>query len=65
LAPELNVSSFGKTLEEAKHSLEETVEAFLEECRLQGTFEEVLEESGFLKRDNRWLTRQPVVADGV
>lgn len=63
LAPELNVSSFGATLEEAKHSLEEAVEAFLEECRLQGTLEEVLEESGFLKRDNRWFSRQPVAAE--
>jgi|GEM_PF-600998 len=63
LAPELNVSSFGETLEEAKHSLEEAVEAFLEECRLLGTLDEVLEESGFLKRGNHWLSRQPVVVE--
>ena len=36
LALELNVSSFGETLDEARQSL--------------GTFEEVMEESGFTKR---------------
>jgi len=42
LAPELNVSSFGETLNEAKRSLQEAVEAFIEECEAMGTFEEVL-----------------------
>ncbi len=29
ICPELNVSSFGETVEEAKHSLYEAVEAFI------------------------------------
>jgi predicted RNase H-like HicB family nuclease len=33
LAPELNVSSFGETIDEAKESIKEGVAAFLEECR--------------------------------
>ena len=46
LCPELNVSSFGDTPQEAKDSLQEAVEAFLEGCEMPGTLEEVLEESG-------------------
>jgi len=63
LAPELNVSSFGETLNEAKRSLQEAVEAFIEECETMGTFEEVLEEAGFEKRGDQWLPRQPVAAE--
>ena len=53
LSPELNVSSFGETIDEAKESIEEAIEAFLEECREMGTFVEVLEESSFLRVDRR------------
>jgi predicted RNase H-like HicB family nuclease len=49
LAPELNVSSFGETPEEAQESITEALEAFLEECERMGTLEDILEESGFLK----------------
>jgi predicted RNase H-like HicB family nuclease len=63
LAPELSVSSFGETLEEAKRSLQEAVEAFLEECETLGSLEEVLEEAGFIKQDDTWLPRQPVAAE--
>lgn len=63
LAPELNVSSFGETLEEAKRSIQEAVEAFVEECERMGTLDEVMEEAGFLKRGDQWLPRQPVAAE--
>jgi len=63
LALELNVSSFGETLDEAKRSLQEAVEAFIEECETMGTLEEVMEEAGFVKKGDRWLPRQPVVAE--
>jgi predicted RNase H-like HicB family nuclease len=63
LAPELNVSSFGETLEEARQSLQEAVEAFTETCQAMGTFEEVMEESGFTKRGDSWLPRQPIAAE--
>ena len=46
VCPDLNVSSFGDTGEDAGHSLQEAVEAFLELCQEIGTFEEVLEEAG-------------------
>jgi predicted RNase H-like HicB family nuclease len=63
LAPELNVSSFGETLDEARRSLQEALEAFAETCQMMGTFDEAMEESGFTKRGDSWLPRQPVAAE--
>ena len=63
LAPELNVSSFDETLDEARRSLQEAVEAFAEVCQTMGTFDEVMEESGFTKRGDSWLPRQPIAAE--
>jgi predicted RNase H-like HicB family nuclease len=63
LAPELNVSSFGETLEEARQSLQEAVEAFAKTCQAMGTFEEVMEEAGFTKKRDSWLLRQPAAAE--
>ncbi|WP_369018031.1 type II toxin-antitoxin system HicB family antitoxin [Thermatribacter velox] len=63
VVPELNVSSYGETLEEARESLREAVEAFLEECERMGTLEEVMEEAGFVLRGDTWFSRQPVVAE--
>jgi predicted RNase H-like HicB family nuclease len=63
LAPELDVSSFGETLEDAKRSLREAAEAFVEECEEMGTLEEVLREAGFRREDHVWLPRQPLAAE--
>ncbi|MCX6584705.1 MAG: type II toxin-antitoxin system HicB family antitoxin [Candidatus Aminicenantes bacterium] len=60
VSPELNVSSFGETIYEAKESITEAIEAFFEECREMRTLNEVLEESGFLHVENSWQSRQPV-----
>ena len=63
LCPELNVSSFGETIDEVKASLKEAVEAFIEECEIMGTLEEVLEEAGFDKRlepSEAWVPRVPL-----
>ncbi len=66
MCPELNVSSFGDTIDEAKASLKEAIEAFVEECEIMGTLEEVLEEAGFDKRSEPsevWMPREPVVEE--
>jgi predicted RNase H-like HicB family nuclease len=63
VSPELNVSSFGDTVEEARESLREAVDAFIEECREMGTLEEVLEEAGFSRTDGNWQPRRPVFED--
>jgi len=63
LCPELNVSSFGDSVDEAKKSLVEAVTAFLEECKAMGTLEEVLEEAGFLQKGEAWLPREAIAKD--
>lgn len=63
LSPELNVSSFGDTIEDAKRSVREAIEAFVEECERMGTLEDVLEESGFSKINDSWESRRPVVEE--
>ena len=63
LCPELNVSSFGDSPEQALDSLKEAVSAFLEECRGMGTLEIVLEEAGYHRHPgepDRWVYRQPL-----
>ena len=63
VAPELNVSSVGKTKGEAKVSLREAVELFLEECKRMGTLEEVLTEAGFKIERKSWRSEDPLVAE--
>lgn len=63
LCPQLNVSSFGDTVDEAKESLLEAVEGFLEECERMDTAGEVLEESGFINNNGTWVIREPVVKE--
>jgi len=65
VCPDLDVSSFGETIEEARTSLREALEAFLEECEAMGTLAEVLEEAGFIQENGTWLARQPVAAELV
>lgn len=63
VCPELNVSSFGDTIDEALASLQEAVTLFLEECQEMGTLEEVLEEAGYYRDPavpGRWIWRQPL-----
>jgi predicted RNase H-like HicB family nuclease len=65
LCPELNVSSFGDTPEEAKRSLQEAVDAFFEGCDLLGTLVEVLEESGFTKEGDVWRLRERAIEEAA
>ncbi len=65
LSPELNVSSFGDTIDEAKRSIKEAIEAFIEECRNMGTLDDVLEESGFSKTDDVWTARKPITEEDL
>lgn len=48
--PDLDVSSFGETIAEASHSLNEALMVFLEECEEMGSLADVLEEAGFARR---------------
>jgi len=55
-APELDVSSFGERIPEAKKNLLEAVECFIETAQEMGT----LEESGFVKKGKMWETPKVV-----
>lgn len=65
LCPDLDVSSFGETPEEAKQSVQEALEAFFEECETMGTLAEVLQEAGFIQKEGNWLPRQPISSELV
>ena len=65
LAPELTISSFGDTPEDAKNSVYEAIEAFVEECLEMGTLEEILEESGFSKLTDSWVSRKPLSEENL
>ena len=57
--PDLDVSSFGDSVEKAEESLREAVAAFAEGCQSLGTLDEVLEEAGFHREGDTWVTREP------
>ena len=65
LCPELNVSSLGDDIENAKVSLREALEAFLEECEAMGTLQEVLEDAGFVKEKESWILEEPVIKEKI
>jgi predicted RNase H-like HicB family nuclease len=65
LCPSLNVSSYGESVEEAKKSLIEAVEAFVEECMDMDTLEDVLEESGFITINDVWQLRQAIKEESL
>jgi predicted RNase H-like HicB family nuclease len=58
LCPDLDVSSFGDNPDEAKQSLKEAVEAFIEGCAELGSLPDVLVESGFVKEGDVWRIRE-------
>lgn len=63
VTPELNVSSFGNTQKEAKASLREAVELFLEECKRMGTLDDVLVEAGFKPKKSKWRSNDPLITE--
>ncbi len=56
--PQLDVSSCGDTVEEARRMLKEAVRLFLEEAEKMGTLQTILEEAGYQQEsvgnDQRW-----------
>ena len=58
LCPELKVSSFGDTSQEALDSVKEALALFLEGCQEMGTLQVVLEEAGYRPVGDQWLPRQ-------
>jgi len=44
ICPDLDVSSYGETVDAARESLQGALEVFLEECESMGTLIEILQE---------------------
>mgnify|MGYP001578549354 CR=1 FL=1 len=64
--PELDISSCGNTIEQAKQMLKTAVRLFLEEAEKMGTLEEILEESKYKKDvSGRWLPPKLVATESV
>ena len=54
--PQLDVSSCGDTVEDARKMLKEAVRLFLEEAEKKGTLQDILEESGYhLENNQKWI----------
>ncbi|MDA0738452.1 MAG: type II toxin-antitoxin system HicB family antitoxin [Nitrospirae bacterium] len=62
--PELDVSSCGKTIDEARYNLKTAVRLFVEEAEKMGTLEDILQESGFKQNpDGKWQAPQLVATE--
>lgn len=61
--PELKVASCGETIEHAKDNLSEAMRGFLKSARKLGTLEEILEDAGYLRKNQKWVEPQLLVMD--
>ena len=64
-APELDVSSCGDSLPQARARLREAVELFLEEASARGVLKEILTEAGFEKRGRSYRPRRILAREKV
>ena len=65
-SPELDVSSCGDTVEEAKANLKTAVRLFIEEAEKMGTLEDILTEAGYRKHAaNKWTAPRMVATESV
>ncbi len=66
LCPDLNVSSFGDTEEEARRSTREALGLFFEQCREMKTLEDVLGDAGYSSgADGTWRPREPLLVERI
>jgi predicted RNase H-like HicB family nuclease len=62
--PELDVSSCGVSIEQAKENLKTAVRLFIEEAEKLGTLEDILIESGYKKDDfGKWLSPRIIATE--
>lgn len=52
--PDFDVSSCGKSTEEARKNIQEAVELFLEAAKKMGTLNQILKEANFEKHNGSW-----------
>ncbi len=58
--PRLDISSCGKTIEEAKKNIHDAVEGFIEEAANMGTVQQIMDEAGFIF-ENGWKAPEYVL----
>ena len=56
VCPELDMTGFGDTPEEAKDALRREVSVYLEDCEKLGILDDVLIEAGFYDNDEVWMS---------
>ena len=61
--PELDVSSCGHSVEEAKENLSDAVRGFLKSANKHKTLQSILEEAGYTRVQNRWSDPQLMALD--
>ncbi len=54
--PELVITAFGDTAEEARSSLRKEISGYLEDCEALGILDEVLIDAGFYDNDEVWMS---------
>lgn len=65
-SPKLDVSSCGKTVDDAKNNLKTAVRLFLEESSKMGTLEDILDEAGYeSKGADHWMAPRMVATELV
>lgn len=58
VCPELLITGFGDTADEARDALRRQVAEYLEDCDDLGVLDEVLIEAGFYFEDDRWISNE-------
>lgn len=61
--PELDLSSCGGTADEARKNIWDAVQGFLETSEEMGTLNEVLEEGGYRREGEKWLSPEFISLD--
>lgn len=61
--PELDVSSCGATIEDARRNIRDAVRGFLETSAGMGTLNEILEEAGYENKGDSWEAPEFVALD--
>ncbi|MDA1127186.1 MAG: hypothetical protein O2913_00615 [Chloroflexi bacterium] len=62
VCPELVITGFGDTAEEAKDALRQQVSEYLQDCEKLGVLDETLIEAGFYFNDEVWMSNEVVPA---
>ena len=58
VCPELVITGFGDTPEEARNALRKQVAEYLEDCHNLGALDEVLIEAGFYFEEDTWMSSE-------